>query len=252
MIITQDQKIRNSMDRFCKEHQIGQIMRRSNIKKEKGIPPLFLFKYIFLLVFMGRNLYRLLQGDAILGEGTEKDTVYRFLNSPTYNWRKFLLLLSSAILNSVSLLTSRDKVFIFDDSLYSRNRSKKVELLARVYDHVERRFCKGFRMLTLGWSDGATFVPVSFSLLSSEEEKNRICGLNEGIDKRTNGYKRRCEGIRKATDVLFKLLQQAKSYGITAQYVLFDSWFSFPGVIQRVLQSGFNVICMLKKMPHVR
>ncbi|MBF0467049.1 MAG: transposase [Nitrospirae bacterium] len=252
MIITQDQTIKNSMDLFCKEHQIGQIMKMANIKKNNGIAPLFLFKYIFQLAFMGKNLYRLLQGKDLLGEGTEKDTVYRFLNSPSYNWRKFLLHLSSAILDSVELLTSRDKVLIFDDSLYSRNRSKKVELLARVYDHVERRFCKGFRMLTLGWSDGATFLPVSFSLLSSEEEKNRICGVNAGIDKRTNGYKRRSEGIRKATDVLFELLQQAKSYGISARYVLFDSWFSFPVVIQRVLQSGFNVICMLKKMPHVR
>jgi hypothetical protein len=227
-------------------------MKKANIKKKSGTAPLFLFKYIFLLAFMGKNLYRLLQGKDILGEGTGKDTVYRFLNSPGYNWRKFLLLLSSAILDSVSLLTSRDKVLIFDDSLYSRNRSKSVELLARVYDHVEHKFYKGFRMLTLGWSDGATFVPISFSLLSSEKEKNRICGLNEDIDKRTNGYKRRREGIRKATDVLFELLQQAKSYGITAQYVLFDSWFSFPVVIQRVLQSGFNVICMLKKMPQVR
>jgi len=58
-------------------------------------------------------------------------------------------------------LTSEDRadVLIVDDSLYSRNRSKKVELLARVYDHAAHRFVRGFRMLTLGWSDGNSFVP---------------------------------------------------------------------------------------------
>ena len=48
-----------------------------------------------------------------------------------------------------------------DDSMFSRNCSKKVELLARVYDHVSHSYVKGFRMLTLGWSDGNTFLPLS-------------------------------------------------------------------------------------------
>ncbi len=52
----------------------------------------------------------------------------------------------------VAPLTSeaRRNVLIIDDSLFSRNRSKKVELLARVYDHVSGTYVKGFRMLTLG------------------------------------------------------------------------------------------------------
>lgn len=43
---------------------------------------------------------------------------------------------------------------------FSRSRSKAVELLARVYDHVEHKYVRGFRMLTLGWSDGNTFEAV--------------------------------------------------------------------------------------------
>lgn len=65
---------------------------------------------------------------------------------------------------------SRPKVFIFDDSAYDRNRSKKVELLSRCFDHasLKMRFYKGFRMLTMGWSDGHTFMPIDFSLVSSK------------------------------------------------------------------------------------
>ncbi|MCL6599123.1 MAG: hypothetical protein K6T81_10325, partial [Alicyclobacillus macrosporangiidus] len=45
---------------------------------------------------------------------------------------------------------------------------------------------------------------------------------------------------------------QAQSAGVTAKYLLFDSWFAYPSVILRVLtRHAMNVICMLKGMPHV-
>ena len=39
------------------------------------------------------------------------------------------------------------------------------------------RCYKGFRMLTLGWTDGATFIPIEFSLLSSK--KSQINGISK-------------------------------------------------------------------------
>ncbi len=54
--------------------------------------------------------------------------------------------------------------------LFPRNRSKKVELLSRMFDHCAHRYVKGFRMLTLGWSDGRSFLPLAFSLLGSAKE----------------------------------------------------------------------------------
>jgi hypothetical protein len=132
-----------------------------------------------------------------------------------------------------------------DDSLYNRNRSKNVELLARVHDHNDHRFYRGFRLLTLGWSDGSSFLPVSFSLLSSANKKNRLAPMTE-VDKRTNGFKRRAESLRKAPDVLNELVKQAHDNGIRADYLLFDSWFSFPSIIIRLLEQKQQVICMLK------
>ena len=54
-------------------------------------------------------------------------------------------------------------------------------------------------MLTMGWSDGISFLPVSCALLGSSKERNRLVPLRTDIDRRTNGAKRRREGIRKAT-----------------------------------------------------
>lgn len=50
-------------------------------------------------------------------------------------------------------------------------------------------------MLTLGWSDGHSFVPVGFNLLSSANKSNRYQEISDKIDHRTNGYKARKESL---------------------------------------------------------
>ena len=132
--------------------------------------------------------------------------------------------------------------------MYERNRSKKVELLTKVYDHAKHAYKFGFRMLTLGWSDGNTFLPVNSILLSSENKKNRI-NEAKSIDKRTVGYKRRTLSMQKGTIAMLELLKAAKSSSIPAKYVLFDSWFSSPSTLHAVKEIGYDVIGMVKKTP---
>ena len=187
----------------------------------------------------------------------KKDTIYAFLKNPTQNWRRFLLTLSaSLIINFYCPLTSsqREKVFILDKSLYLRGRSKKTELLSWIYDHINDRFVKGFDMLTLGWSDGTSFSPLDFTLLATTNPDKRIQGINDDIPKNSNGYKRRMEALKKATEVGVLMLRRALQAKIVARYVLFDNWFAFPSVIQNVkdVQPGMDVICTLKDMPTIR
>jgi len=88
-------------------------------------------------------------------------------------------------------------------------------------------------MLTLGWSDGNSFVPLSFTHLASKEEK-QLCKIDSSIDKRSIGYRRRKESVQKSTDALLHLLEQAKPYQFPAKHLLFDSWFAFPSIIVKV------------------
>jgi len=107
-------------------------------------------------------------------------------------------------------------------------------------------------MLTLGWSDGGTFLPLAFSLLSSDKEKNRYQEVNPKIDKRTVGYRRRKEAMQKSTETMFTLLDQVNPLQLCASTLLFDSWFAFPAVIKRVLtEYHLHVVCMLKDMHRV-
>ena len=131
--------------------------------------------------------------------------------------------------------------------MFDRSRSKNVELLARVFDHCSMKYRSGFRMLTLGWSDGNSFIPVSHSLLSAAEDKNLICGGKQ-CDGRSLAGRRRLQSRRKATDVMVELIHSAQHAGITAKYVLFDSWFFAPKTILELKkQEHLDTIAMMKK-----
>ncbi|HZK70531.1 MAG TPA: transposase [Clostridia bacterium] len=248
-----EKQFKSTINLFFKKNKINILLKQSNFSKEKGFSCGAIFKFIFLLVFTGKNLFRTLDSKNI-ETSFAKDTVYRFLNSTHFNWRKFLLLLSSSIIkNELDPLTSTDRVnvLIIDDSFYSRTRSKSVELLSRVFDHVDHRYKKGFRMLTLGWSDGNTFLPLAFTLLSSAKETNRICPINPNTDKRSNGYKIKAEAIKKSPDAMIDLLTQASAYAIPGTYVLFDSWFTYPKTLIKILKLKLHTIAMVKAMPKV-
>lgn len=135
-----------------------------------------------------------------------------------------------------------------DDTILSRNRSKNVELLAKVYDHANHRFIKGFTLLTLGWSDGYSFIPAGFNLLSSANATNRYQEVSEDIDHRTNGYHRRKEALLKKPEAAIKLIQNALNAGIPTDYVLMDTWFTNEPMIQSILAEGLDVIGMVKQL----
>ena len=240
-----EQTISSRIDLFFHQHSISKLLKRSNFYKDSGVPCVEIMKTLFSLVFTEKNLYRTLETspDRI---PFGKNTAYRFLNSVSYNWSKFLSLLSTYAVEGLNKATSKDRVnvLIVDDSFYDRNGSKKVELLARVFDHSTHKFVKGFKMLTLGWSDGNTFIPAAFSLLSSAKESNVFQPAQDGIDKRTTAYKRRISAVSKATEVIFQLLDSVR--GLPAQYVLFDSWYGLPVTIYGIWKKGYHVICMVK------
>jgi DDE superfamily endonuclease len=242
--------ISSTISNFFNEFHLGTCLNRSGISKVRGFSPTMLLHDIFYLPFLHKNLFQgIVRNPAIC---YSKDVAYDFLKNPRYNWRKLLLLFSIKVSGYFSGLTGkrRENVLIIDDTLWDRSRSKSVELLARVFDHCTHTYRKGFRILSLGWSDGASFVPLDFALLSSAKEKNRLQGITKILDKRTCGYKRRKEAMQPSTELLEPMIKRALSLGVKAQYILMDSWFGFPKII-KTLSAFLPVICMLKRMPRV-
>lgn len=242
--------LENTIDSFFSDFQVGRLLNIAGIRKMRGASPLKVFAAIFRLPFEGKNFYRGIVERHDLGFG--KDAAYTLLRNPRHNWRRLMLDLAVKIATVFSLLTreGREKALIFDSSTYDRSRSKKVELLAWVFDHTVGKSLRGFSMLTLGWSDGFSFIPLDFVLGSSANKKSRLQETEKPIDKRTCGHKRRLEAVCKATDLMETMIKRVLAAGIDADYILMDSWFSFPAVIA-TLSRHCPVICMLKNMHRV-
>ena len=242
--------VQSKIDDFFDRFKIATLMHRCGVRKHHGHSIRSLTEAIFTLPFVGKNFFRgiVLNNDVSFG----KDAAYELLKGASYNWRRLLLLLGRRLFGVFNRLTSeeRESVLIIDDSPYDRSRSKWVELLASVWDHSTGRYLKGFRMLTICWSDGTSCLPMDFALLSSADAKKRLCDSQKVLDKRSCAYQRRKEATEKATAHLEAMVKRILSTGVSAQYLLMDSWFTMPATVV-TLAEHLKVIGMVKKSPNI-
>jgi len=180
-----DIQILGKIDDFFSKFSIATSLHRCGVRKRHGYSVRSLIMAIFTLPFLQKDFFRgiVINDDLSFG----KDAAYEVLKGGHSNWRRLLLSVGIKLYHFFDPLTdeNRESVLIADDSPYDRSRSKKVELLSRVWDHSTGKFIKGFRMLTLCWSDGASCLPLDFCLLSSSDAKKRLCENQKLMDKRS-------------------------------------------------------------------
>ena len=234
-------KIKN-ISQFSKNFKLGKLLERSNVHKAKGVGVATVFLNLLTVGFSIKSLNQLLEERDM---GGQKDVFYRFMNSTSANWYKFVRQLFSLVLSSILKTSNNDEmlVLILDDTLYKRARSKNVELLARVRDHNDGRYYRGFRCLTLGCHDGNTFLPADYRILSSQNEKSRLTEMRSKLDKRSVGYKVRQSSMASSFEMAFDMIKMQTS---PARHVLFDSWFSQPVMFRTLNEMGLHGIGILK------
>jgi len=248
--IQADIRVLGKIDNFFNRFHITSTLHRCGIRKRRGHSVRSLIMAIFNLPFVGKNFFRGIVINEDLAFG--KDAAYELLKGCKSNWRRLLLVLSARLYGFFNRLTdeARDSVLIVDDSPYDRSRSKMVELLSKVWDHSNKRFLKGFRMLTVCWSDGVSCLPMDFALLSSSEAKKRLCESYKSMDKRCCAWQRRKEATIKATEHLETMVRRILAAGVQAKYLLMDSWFTMPATVAAVCEH-IDVIGMVKKTPKI-
>lgn len=246
-----DKELFNAITSFFSVFQIGKLLRKCNAQKQKGVPILDIFRYKLCNVFSGRSMY-MQQKTGSFREKFSKNTFYRFMNDARINWLRFTSLLSKAVVDTIEPLTDENRInaFVVDDSLFERTSCKKTELGSKVFDHTSKRYRRGFRLMTVGWTDGNTFLPINSCLLASSKEKNLI-GPKEHYDGRSLAAKRRKLAQMKGTEAMIELLKTAQRTGHQADYVLFDTWFSNPAQLIAVKDLGLDSIAMIKKSSRI-
>jgi len=242
--------VQSKIDDFFGRFKVATLMNQCGVRKHHGHSVRSLTKAIFTLPFVGKNFFRGIVLNSELPFG--KDAAYELLKGQTYNWRRLLLSLGLRLFGVFNRLTSdeRESVLIIDDSPYDRSRSKWVELLARIWDHSTGRFLKGFRMLTICWSDGTSCLPMDFALLSSSDAEKRLCDSQKDLDKRCCAYQRRKEATEKATAHLQDMVKRILSLGVSAKYLLMDSWFTMPATVVTLAQH-IKIVGMVKKSSRI-
>lgn len=254
-IIPNPNEINNAVlkcsDKFSMRFQLYKILKSCNGYKSKGIHASKVLSFLIGLCFSGMNLYQLLQNEpekVPFG----KDVVCNFLKSAAINWEKLLFRVFMSVFAVVKPLTSDDRkcALVFDDTPYYRGRSKKVELLSICNDHTSKKqkHYKGFYMLAMGWTDGCTFLPVSFQLQASSDPKLRKVESQVPDDGRTLASKRRRNALKSKPELVLSMLKEIKGTPAQAKYVLFDSWFSSPSALLDIKELDYHMVSRLKSI----
>lgn len=178
-----------------------------------------------------------------------KRTVYNILNDGRINWQRLSCLLAQRVITGLAqwLDARKSGALIIDDTLISRLNAKQTELLANTFDHDRQRYLKGYRGLTLAWSNGQLVLPVTTAVLSSQKARNRVGTPAKTLDQRTLAGQRRAQAMRPMPAVALELIKQARANGLKAKYVLFDSWFTSPKMFAALNDQKLIGIGMLKR-----
>jgi len=234
-----------------KEFKLTKINKELKCSKSKGIDSSHLFKILFLLPFIG-----ILNISALLLSGyspeiiARKDAFYAFMNSNCINWRKIVLLFSKQFIKIVKQKSididgekQEPKCLIIDDTTLEKT-GKKIELIGKVFDHCSNTYILGMKVLTLGFWDRKSFIPLDFSI-HNEPGKTQNRGLKKkdleaqytkqrGVD--SFGALRMIEVSKSKMEMAIVMIKSAIKNGFVPEYILADSWFIADDFIKSIME----------------
>ncbi|KRL87161.1 transposase [Lactobacillus kalixensis DSM 16043] len=242
--INQQNDTKSIISSFLNLIGLAKLTKKVNFKRKSTVSLNMVLSWLISVHFARRSLYR-----ANKDNNFSIRTARNVLNDGRIDWQKLMCLIAAKLIATLKPVIDKRRrlAFIVDDTLMSRSFSKKTELLAKVYDHDKHEFLTGYRGLTLGWSDGNTFLPVNFALMSTKKKENLIGKQASTSDGRTIAGRRRLQAKRQMNDVTVELIKQALKLGVPAKYVLFDSWFTSPRMFWFLKQLGLDGLGMIKK-----
>lgn len=226
---------------FVSCFKVGRVLKSFSQLKEQGYSLLSIITKLILIRLGGLSIYADMSTDT---NRMDENTLYRTLNNPHIDWRKMLLSFTLQFLRIIKqkgeTAGHEIKCFVADDTTLGKT-GKTIEGVSRVNDHVTGGYVFGFKLLLLGFFDGKMLVPSDFSLhresqktnfgLNGKEQKMQYKSQNQ---KDSPGEKRKAELDEKKNDMLVSMIKRAVLRGISASYVLMDSWFTCDEVIKRI------------------
>ena len=81
-IVAEIEPVENQINSFFHNHKLGELLRQSNIRKDKGVSLDTLFPFLLTIAFTGKNLFRLLV-DGSVRTALAGHTIIRVIDATT-------------------------------------------------------------------------------------------------------------------------------------------------------------------------
>lgn len=179
---------------------------------------------------------------------SKKDSFYRF-KQRNYRWRTFMYKVISNISDALSFnrYPLEDRYFVLDDTILMK-RGRDMENVSYIHDHNLNRSVLGFCIVTLGLFTGQNFYPIDFAYRFGKKRHPKSPDEKIGDPRSISGQRSYEAKYRTKLDLSLQMIQSAFQRGIRAGYVLFDSWYAWPVLINaiRKIDEALHVICRLK------
>src|SRR5690554_6805148 len=137
-------------------------VKKRGVDGSKIIQTLFVFRFLDF-----NNVAQLMQSGFSKELSHKKDVLYDFLNNSNIPWRSIMLLFFKQTRHLIDVNSDQNaddpKCLIIDDTQLDKT-GKTIEFIGKVFDHCSHTYQLGMKVLTLGYSDGKTFLPIDFSV----------------------------------------------------------------------------------------
>lgn len=149
------------------------------------------------------------------------DALTRLLPIITINNNNIIILFVQGIQSH----TARLGYLIIDDVIIRKPYGKSIAPTSYVYDHTNGKFVWGMHIVVLLWSNGWIKVPISFRIWIPKEK---------------------CEIYHTKGQLAMDMLDFAHKFGLLAEYVTFDTWYSSKALFTLLKKYNYNFVCMVK------
>ncbi len=225
--------------------KITKILKQSNfVKRDVGYPPIqIILHFLYMLVMNKRQSTFIKKSNSAFG----KDAYYRFVKESRYNWRKFLILSTTELLQKIKPLhkNGEHRLLIIDDTVEAK-RGKYIEGSCKyIWSNKEHRSINALNIVSLNYADSHSTFQLDFSIKMNNSQRKTTSEFITKLHHRSNAYHRKSEIIKGKNILAIEMLERALDSGVDADYLLVDSWYAKPNFIEQSNKLGMPVIARL-------
>lgn len=260
---TQPEKAGDTLLNISEKFITPKLKNKFDTLKKRGYFASDILLVLLYLPFLGvSSVWGLFKSGCSNLTEAQKDSYYRLKNNSEIDWRSLLCLFSKRFKQlgeqKGDTTTNLPRCLIVDDSDCLK-RGKQIEFIGKIFNHVLHKSMLGFKLLTLGYWDGKSMIPLDFSLHNEKgKNKKRPYGLKPIELKRRYSKPRAINtpAVRRVGELrenkiknAVQMIKRAVKHGFIADFLLTDSWFTseyFIRSIRKIKKGMLHLLGMCK------